>query len=31
MGGPSTYYVNDDIPTGTIALTKFSLKTENNR
>jgi len=33
MGGPSTYYVNDDIPSGTIALTKFSMKTssDNNR
>jgi hypothetical protein len=33
MGGPSTYYVNDDIPTGTIALNKFSMKTssDNNR
>lgn len=33
MGGPSTYYVNDDIPSGPIALTKFSMKTssDNNR
>lgn len=34
MGGPSTYYVNDDIPSGPIALTKFSMmktSSDNNR
>jgi len=29
MGGPSTYYVNDDIPTGT-TITKFSMKNDSN-